>query len=100
MQTAREAPGDYGSKSGRGPMAFDVVETNEAGDYYLVTLSFRPQGDFTGVAGQEQFFIDKDGRFTNSQEYPYFGKGSAKAFIFLVDNGEEFESCLSKSPPS
>ena len=42
-------------------MAFEVVEANETEDFYEVTLSFRPQGAFTGTQGQEQFFIEKEG---------------------------------------
>ena len=61
MQTAREAPGDYRSRFSGVPMAFEVVEAEETEDYYVVTLSVRPQGEFSGVAGREQFFIEKEG---------------------------------------
>ena len=44
-----------------GRMAFDVVEQEEGEDYYIITLSVRPEGDFAqgwfrGRAGQEQLF--------------------------------------------
>ena len=61
MRTSREAPGEYGRRFRNVPMAFEVVEANETEDYYEVTLSFRPQGAFTGTQGQEQFFIEKEG---------------------------------------
>ena len=61
MRSSREAPGDYGRRFRNVPMAFEVVEANETEDYYEVTLSFRPQGSFTGTQGQEQFFIEKEG---------------------------------------
>ena len=61
MQTAREAPGAYGRRFRNVPMAFEVVEDNETEDHYMVTMSFRPQGQFTGAPGQEQFFIEKEG---------------------------------------
>jgi len=60
MQTASSAPGDYG-RSFRGvAMVFEVVESGEDDDYYTVTLSFRPQGNFDGAPGQEQFVIGKE----------------------------------------
>ena len=61
MRTAREAPGAYGSRFRKVPMAFEVVEDNETEDHYVVTLSFRPEGAFAGSAGQEQFVIEKEG---------------------------------------
>jgi hypothetical protein len=48
-------------------MFFEVVEANETEDYYEITLSFRPQGDFNGTSGQEQFFIGKDGQLGHRQ---------------------------------
>ena len=61
MRTARETPGAYGSSYTDVPMAFEVVEAEETEDHYTITLSFRPQGEFTGTTGQEQFFIEKEG---------------------------------------
>ena len=66
MSSAREVPGEYGRFS-RAPMAFEVVEAGETEDFYEVTLSFRPQGEFTGTPGQEQFFIGKDGQLEHRQ---------------------------------
>ena len=43
-------------------MAFDTLEAIEDEDFYTITLSFRPQGNFSGTPGQEQFFIEKEGR--------------------------------------
>ena len=67
MRTAREAPGEYGRRFRNVPMAFEVVEDNETEDHYMVTLSFRPQGQFTGAPGQEQFFIEKEGAVAHRQ---------------------------------
>ena len=61
MQTARETPGEYGSQYQGVSMAFEVVQANDGEDYYEVTLSIRPQGDFSGRTGEEQFFIEKEG---------------------------------------
>ena len=61
MTTARETPGEYGSQYQNVSMAFETVTATEDEDFYNITLSFRPQGDFSGVPGQEQFFVDKQG---------------------------------------
>ena len=61
MRTARETPGVYGSSFTDVAMAFEVVEAEETEDHHVITLSFRPQGEFAGRAGQEQFFIEKEG---------------------------------------
>ena len=66
MSSAREAPGEYGRLS-KSPMFFEVVEASETEDFYEVTLPFRPQGNFTGTSGQEQFFISKDGELGHRQ---------------------------------
>ena len=67
MQTARETPGEYGSQYQGVSMAFESVQDSENEDYYVVTLSFRPQGDFSGIPGQEQFFIEKEGTVAHRQ---------------------------------
>ncbi|MCH8281054.1 MAG: hypothetical protein IIC96_10290, partial [Chloroflexi bacterium] len=54
MQVATETPGDYGSAYSGIPMAFEVVNAQETDDHYVITLSLRPQGDFSGRPGQEQ----------------------------------------------
>ena len=36
-------------------------------DYYEITLSIRPQGEFLGTPGQEQFFIQKEGMVAHRQ---------------------------------
>ena len=61
MRTAVDSPGDYGRQYQGVFVAFQAVEDSENEDYYVVTLSFRPQGQFTGTPGQEQFFIEKEG---------------------------------------
>jgi len=62
MRTARESPGDYGRRYRNVSMAFEVIEDTETEDHYVITLSLRPQGEFTGTQGHEQFFIEKEGR--------------------------------------
>ena len=51
MQTARDAPGNYGRRFSGSRMVFDVVEQEDGEDYYIVTLSIRPEGDFAGTPG-------------------------------------------------
>ena len=67
MQTARDTPGDYGRRFRGVRMVFQPVEEEDGEDYYVVTLSFRPEGDFAGTPGQEQFFIEKEGRVAHRQ---------------------------------
>ena len=52
IQTARGSRGDYGRRFRNVAMAFDTVESSEDEDFYIITLSFRPQGDFSGRPGQ------------------------------------------------
>ena len=61
MRTASETPGAYGLAYRDVPMAFEVVEAEETEDHYVITITFRPQGEFTGRPGREQFFIEKEG---------------------------------------
>ena len=61
MQTARDDPGEYGPRFEGVSMVFDPVEQEEGEDYYVITMSFRPAGEFRGKLGQEQFFIEKEG---------------------------------------
>ena len=67
MRTARETPGAYGSNYVDVPMAFEVVEDGDTEDHYRITLSFRPQGEFRGRPGREQFFIEKEGAVAHRQ---------------------------------
>jgi len=67
MRTARETPGAYGPRFASVPMAFEVVEDEETEDHYIVTLAFRPEGEFTGTPGREQFFIEKEGNLAVRQ---------------------------------
>ena len=67
MQVATGTPGDYGSAYSGIPMAFEVVTAQETEDHYVITLSLRPQGDFSGRPGQEQFFIEKEGGVAHRQ---------------------------------
>ena len=61
VRTAVETPGDYGRNFRRLTMVFEVVESGEDEDFYNITLSFRPQGNFAGTPGQEQFVVGKEG---------------------------------------
>lgn len=67
MQVARESPGNYGRRFRNSQMAFSVVEAAETEDYYEVILSLRPEGQFSGTSGQEQFFIEKEGAVAHRQ---------------------------------
>ena len=61
VRTAMETPGSYGRRFRGVQMVFEVVGENETEDHYVISLSFRPQDDFSGAPGQEQFFIVKEG---------------------------------------
>ena len=67
MSTARDTPREYGREFSGVPMAFEVIAEEETSDYYVVTLAFRPQGEFEGAQGREQFFIDKEGTVDHRQ---------------------------------
>ena len=67
MRTAAETPGTYGSSFANKPMAFEVVEAEETEDHYVITLGFRPQGEYAGRPGREQFFIQKEGGVAHRQ---------------------------------
>ena len=63
MQTARETPGNYGPALQSVPMVFEVVDAEETEDDYSLTLTFRPEGEFAGTPGREQFvFRNKIGQ--------------------------------------
>ena len=66
METARDHPGNYGVYSSV-PMVFAVTEQQDGEDYYIVTLSFRPEGNFRGTPGREEFFITKEGLISHRQ---------------------------------
>jgi len=61
MQTAGETPGNYGRRYQNVPMTFQVVEDSENEDYYVVTLSFRPQTTFSGIPGKSSSSSRKKG---------------------------------------
>ncbi len=67
MQAAAREPGAYGQRLRDVPMAFDVKDEEDTEDHYVITLSFRPQGEFRGESGQEQFFIEKEGEVAHRQ---------------------------------
>ena len=72
MRTARESPGDYGNRFEGTTMAFEAVETEDTEDHYVITLSLRPQGEFNGRSGQEQFFIEKVGTVAQRKAHHLF----------------------------
>ena len=67
MQTARDNPGNYGRRFSGSRMVFDVAEQEDGEDYYIITMTFRPEGNFVGTTGQEQFFIEKEGAVAHRQ---------------------------------
>lgn len=77
MEAAEESPGNYGNRFRGSQMVYDVVEQEEGEDYYVITLSFRPEGNFSGTPGREQFFIEKAGQIARRQllGLPGGGKG-------------------------
>ena len=66
-RAAREDPGNYGRRYAGVRMVFEAVDQEEGEDYYVVTLSFRPEGDFSGRPGREQFFTEKEGAVADRQ---------------------------------
>ena len=86
MQTAGETPGNYGRRYQNVPMTFQAVEDSENEDYYVVTLSFRPQGQFTGTPGQEQFFFEKEGTIAVRQVLSVPRASGGRRFPFLPKN--------------
>jgi len=77
MRTAVETPGDYGSSYQGVTMFFEVVEATETDDFYYVTLLFRPQGNFDGTPGQEQFVVGKEGAISVRQVHSFPAQTSA-----------------------
>ena len=77
MRTARDVPGNYGQSLAAVRMVYEVVEQGEGEDYYEITISYRPEGDFAGTPGQEQFFIEKEGGIAHRQvlALPRLGRG-------------------------
>ena len=67
MRTARDEPGNYGRRFSGTRMVYDVAEQEEREDDYIITLTFRPEGDFAGTPGQEQFYLEKEGSVTVRQ---------------------------------
>jgi len=48
VAVAQEPPGNYGRAYNDVHMASDLIEQEKGEDYYVITLSFRPEGDFVG----------------------------------------------------
>ena len=86
LQAANETPGDYGSQYQGTTMVFGVVEDTETEDNYIILLSVRPQGEFSGTPGQEQFFIGKEGSIALRQVLSIPRKGGGFP-ILPVDVG-------------
>jgi len=61
MQTAVALPGDYARDFPMVTMVFSVMESSETDDHYIVKLTVRPQGNFDGTPGQEEFVVGKNG---------------------------------------
>ena len=84
MQTVGETPGNYGSQYQGVPMVFQVMEDTETEYHYMVTLSFRPQDDFSGTPGQEQFLIGKEGTIAVRQALSDSRRGGFPLFPVAV----------------
>ncbi|MCH8309747.1 MAG: hypothetical protein IIB17_04535, partial [Chloroflexi bacterium] len=85
MRTARAEPGEYG-RFVQSPMAFEVSEEEATEDHYVITLAFRPQGEYSGESGREQFFIEKEGNIAHRQvlELPKPTQTKRKFSVALV----------------
>lgn len=86
IQTASQSPGQYGSKFSGTAMVFEVGETSEDEDFYVITLSVRPQGSFSGKPGREQVFVAKEGRIEHRQvlDFPSLGSKIPKAMVSII----------------
>ena len=61
MCTASESSAIYGWRFRKVAMALETVGADERADHYLVTLSFRPQGQFGSAPGLQEISIAKEG---------------------------------------
>jgi len=61
IRTANVTPGAYGRRFGRVPMVFEVAFEEETDDHYVITLSFRPQGQFFGTWDWRSLLSGKKG---------------------------------------
>jgi hypothetical protein len=52
MRVTSDIPGDYGSNYPDTSMAFDEAQSEDCGDQHVITLGFRPQGEFAGEPSQ------------------------------------------------
>jgi len=82
MQTARDNRADYGRGFAKVRMNFQAVEHDEGEDYFFVTLSFRPEGDFRGTPGQERFVIEKEGAIAGRQVLSLPSGGVKRRFLW------------------
>ena len=53
IQRAQEESGNYGPSWQSVPMVFEVVDAEETEDDYSLSLSFHPEGEFTGTPGRK-----------------------------------------------
>ena len=67
-------------------MAFDTVESREDEDFYVITLSVRPQGEFSGSPGREQFFVSKEGQLVHRQVLA-LATGQGRNWALLILGG-------------
>ena len=44
------------------PLVWEVASESEGEEYYYITLSYRPAGNFKGTTGLEEFILDKAGK--------------------------------------
>lgn len=82
METARDAPANYGQSFTALQMVFQTIEQEERDDYYIVTLSFRPEGDFFGTPGRERFYIAKEGTVTDRRVIAFPYDGGKRSFLW------------------
>lgn len=75
IQTASQAPGEYGSRISGTALVFEVAETSEDEDFYIITLSVRLQGSYSGEPGREQLFISKEGKVEHRQVLNFLNLG-------------------------
>ncbi|MCH7800392.1 MAG: hypothetical protein IIC24_02500, partial [Chloroflexi bacterium] len=59
IQAADATPGDYGRRYSDTRMAFEPQDDQETEEYYRIVLAVRPQGEFSGAPGREEFYVEK-----------------------------------------
>ena len=61
LRQARQEKSVYAPQFQDIPLVWQVQESSEGDEFYYVTLTYRPSGNFDGSAGSEEFILSKTG---------------------------------------